>query len=149
MMQSSQLTEALTKNLITAPVFAGVVPSDHIPTAFPAPHEQERLYIVNTHPSHKPGEHWVALFFSPGGVLYYFDSYGSQSTRRLDLQRFKRVSPWKRRLQGLEQTCGLYCLCFALSVVGALDLNVFGDDLFFNDRLVRKLARERFRWNSV
>ncbi|MEQ2301665.1 hypothetical protein AMECASPLE_038394 [Ameca splendens] len=34
-------------------------------------------FIVNTHPSHMPGEHWLALTLDENGEASFFDSYGS------------------------------------------------------------------------
>ena len=34
------------------------------------------LFIVNTDPSTKPGEHWVAISKNSDGTGEYFDSYG-------------------------------------------------------------------------
>ena len=32
--------------------------------------------VVNTHPSDKPGEHWVAIYLKTNDKGEYFDSYG-------------------------------------------------------------------------
>ena len=150
MMYTSQLVEALEKNPLTAPVFAGVLSADETPTKPPPPHESKRVYIINTQPSTKPGQHWVGLYFAPTGVVYYFDSYGLRpfSNIKKKLAAFKRIQPWNRRVQGWGTTCGMYCLCFVLSIVGAFDFNIFGDDLSFNDRVVRNVVLNRFRWSE-
>ena len=31
---------------------------------------------MNTHPSHMPGEHWLALTLEENGQATFFDSYG-------------------------------------------------------------------------
>ena len=32
-------------------------------------------YIINSHPSSKPGEHWITAYFDRHGKGEYFDSY--------------------------------------------------------------------------
>ena len=70
-------------------------------------------YIINTDPSYLPGQHWIALFVSSGGVVNYFDSYGRPPP--VDL---RHILPshytWNtRKLQGIfDSDCGLYCLFF-------------------------------------
>ena len=139
-MYTSQLTEALLKNPLTAPIFAGVRGSDRTPTVAPSKGDRKRVYIVNTQPSTQEGEHWVGLYFSPDGYVYYFDSYGLPPPLNIyrKLRHFKHIRLWHRRLQGPGNTCGWYCMCFALAVVNQFDLNRFGDDLRANDRLVKK-----------
>lgn len=145
-MFTSQLEEALRKNYLTAPVFARVCGANEVPKQHPPPDDMKRVYIINTQPTTHPGEHWIAVYLAPDKTVYYFDPYGIKPHPNIKLNTFKKIIVWPRRLQGFEQTCGLYCMFFVLHVAGHFDFDIFGDDLWFNDRLVRKLASQHFRW---
>ena len=76
-----------------------------------------QAYIVNTHKSNQPGEHWVAIFFK-GNWAYYFDSYGRPPPEENILPFIKQNARChtynKHRLQeGSTPVCGMYCI-FAL-----------------------------------
>ena len=150
MMYTSQLAEALQRNPITAPLFAGVYPSNYTPERHLSHKERKRLYVINTQPNHRPGEHWVAIYYGFDGSVYYFDSYGLKPHINIyrKLRKFKKIRLWPRRIQGFQNTCGLYCLCFGLAVAGGFDLNVFGDNWMANDRIVRRETSKRFKWRT-
>ncbi len=65
--------ETLLSHLLDA-LFCGVWASDELQTL------QITLllafYIVNTHPQHLPGEHWLAITVEEGGKATFFDSCG-------------------------------------------------------------------------
>ena len=149
-MYTSQLSEALQRNPITEGMFAGVYPSNYTPDRALPHAERKRLYIIYTQPNHLGGEHWVALYYGIDDCVYYFDSYGLKPHRNIyrKLRHFKKIRLWPRRLQGFQDTCGLYCLCFALSVAGGFNLNIFGDNWRANDRIVRRETLKRFRWRT-
>ena len=71
-----------------------------------------QAYIVNTHRSDQPGEHWVAIFFRENWA-YYFDSYG-QPPPDADILQFieqntRSYTYNKRCLQSVEMpVCGMY-----------------------------------------
>jgi hypothetical protein len=52
--------------------FLGVFPAD----AEPPRTGTRSFYIQNTHPSSKPGEHWIAVGREPGRADLVFDSFG-------------------------------------------------------------------------
>ena len=72
MLNTIQLYEALQQNL-PKNHFIGVYAADQLPHfihTFPA------AIIINTDPSHKSGEHWVAIYIANTGHGEYMDSYG-------------------------------------------------------------------------
>lgn len=73
MMNSKQLTFALEHHLCTSTYFKAVLPCDLLPTCLPSC--LPALYIVNTDPSTKQGQHWVLVFISKQQTGYFFDSY--------------------------------------------------------------------------
>ena len=65
-------TLIIRKLLSIFPCFKGVYPLDLIPSVKKMP----SAIIINTHPSHKPGEHWVCVLIDKYGFGEYFDSFG-------------------------------------------------------------------------
>lgn len=99
-------------NLLKKQIFLGVYPKDKLPTINNYP----SCFILNTDPSNKPGEHWLAAFIDKN-KNYFFDSYGnSPSYFGLGsyFSQFKNLNWNKLKLQGDSKNCGLYCILFLL-----------------------------------
>ena len=145
-MRTQQLERALRGHRDVRPYFMGVYASDLLPRTIPK--GKPRLLVANTDPSQRPGKHWVAYYFTAGDTVYYFDSTGqppyTPTLQRL-LRNRRRHRVFGRRIQGMDRTCGYYCLYFILAMVRGYSFECFGDDLNANDRLVRRLVREHFR----
>ena len=69
-------TEQITKALKDVPGFKGVFALNKLPKVNK---ERPALYIANTHPSCKEGEHWVAMYFPPAGTPEIFDSFARKA----------------------------------------------------------------------
>jgi hypothetical protein len=109
-------TFTIKRLLKTYKCFKGVYPSDKLPynKKFPL------NIIVNTDPSDRPGQHWVAISITRSGCGYYFDSFGRQPTvpsiiaflRRKCKTRFSYNT---QQLQNVtSSTCGNYCVLFTI-----------------------------------
>ena len=72
-MYTEELIKLLRKNRLTRTVFCGVIPIDMLPMK---KINKTCTFIVNTHESNLPGEHWFAIFLPKRGPIEYFDSYG-------------------------------------------------------------------------
>ena len=74
-MNTLQIERLLKKDLRTKNIFKKVCALDQLekPT-FPS------AYAINSEPSSKPGEHWVAVYFDKRGRGDYFDNYGLSPT---------------------------------------------------------------------
>ena len=72
-MKSSQILKALHKQNLPLVEFLRGTKSQQFPRG------NVFFFFVNTNPSYKPGEHWVAFFITPSKV-YYFDPYGIPPT---------------------------------------------------------------------
>lgn len=88
--------------------FVGVFPLDRLPSILPA----NAKFIVNTHSSNLPGEHWIAVditkraAFDPLGIHYPHLLYTYLVKRGiLYFNRFALQSP-------LSQACGAFCIYF-------------------------------------
>lgn len=143
-MRSSQIQSILKRHRDIQPIFKGVFASNRLPRRIPK--NVTLAYIANTDPAHKPGQHWVAIFYTKTCV-YYFDSYGRGPTtpnfkRMMYFRKYRKV--FGRRIQGDGKECGYYCLYFILAMVYNKDFSCFGDDFNANDRLVRKLVKKYF-----
>ena len=93
-------------------IFCGVYPSDMLPKKIHRP----CAFIANTHPSTKPGGHWVGIYVSPKGEGEYFDSYGLPPLQK-DIKNYMEEqcpSGWKYNPFALQDaksfTCGYYCV---------------------------------------
>jgi len=143
-MRTRQLQRALRFHRDTKPFFRGVFACDRLPRDIPK--GKAIALIANTDPSHKPGQHWVAYFYTRTHV-YFFDSYG-MTPSKAPFHRLMKYRKYKKyfckRIQGEGQVCGHYCMYFILAMIYNYDFACFGDDLNANDRYVRNFVRENF-----
>ena len=110
-MNTGQIQEILSKTLPSDKVnFLGVFAQDKIPlidSSFSFP----LCFVSNTHPSTKPGEHWVAFFYDSPSSLEFFDSYGLNPSV-YDFQ----INPTRMNqmvLQSLDSdVCAHYCIFY-------------------------------------
>ena len=150
-MDEHQLRTALATHPLTRHIFRDVVAANHLPS----PAHQRGVYVVNTHPHDLPGEHWVALHYTPRS-LTYFDSYGLPTHPRIlrhlrhtDALRGRKLFYHGTRLQGVRQTCGLYCIYYVLTLcIDNHTMDMFNTDLDANDRIVHTLVRRMFLLNK-
>jgi len=100
------------------PHFVGVFPLNKLPQVMCAPSN----FIVNTDTHNLPGEHWLAVSYQKGGIVYVFDPFGFYypPILKIYVNKLKRAEPviYNRiRYQGLlEQTCGLYCIAWLIAI---------------------------------
>src|SRR5882757_8853239 len=112
-MYSSQIANTLLSDPYMAPYFSGVFPSDKLPSKVSYP----SMFVANTDPAHKKGQHWVACVFDRQGNAEYFDSYG-KAPWNVDLFKFvvgngSSYTLNETELQGvLSDVCGQYCIAF-------------------------------------
>lgn len=100
------------------PNFVGVFPLDKLPSKLVAPAN----FILNTHTHNLPGEHWLAVSYMKGGIVFAFDPFGIYYPRLLQiylnkLKRSRQVHYNNEPLQEIyEKTCGLYCLAWLIAI---------------------------------
>lgn len=110
-----QLERILKKDKYTKNIFLGVFSRDYIPKNVKYP----CCFIINTDPSTKPGEHWLAFYYDKKGFCYFFDSYGLHPKfYNLHTYLTKTSRGWTyntKRLQSLNsKACGFYCFIYLL-----------------------------------
>ena len=107
-MHTLELIKLGTKHV---PRFIGVFPLDKIPSVLP---KKGANFIVNTHTHNLPGEHWLAVSYKNGGIVYAFDPFGFFYPKlfKQSLHRYgKKISYNNIQFQEVnEKTCGDYCL---------------------------------------
>jgi hypothetical protein len=114
----------LKKDAYSKKVFKYVVARDRLPKHIIYP----SAYVINTHKSDQPGEHWLALYYDSNGFCTFFDSF-ARSPQEFGLENFidRTSSGWtysQTRVQDfLTSTCGHYCVYFILLMSRGLKLN--------------------------
>ena len=113
-MDENVIEIVLKKDKKTRPIFLGAFARDELPKSPRYP----SCFILNTDPRSKPGEHWLAFYYSSNGFCEFFDSYGNPpSYYRLEEYITKTSKGWdynRRRLQGMSDFCGFYAILFLL-----------------------------------
>ena len=91
----------------------GVYPRDQLPHRVDR-QKARQCFIINTHPAHKSGEHWVVVCFQHSKA-FYFDSFGFPPMHG-DIQSFIRRNSSHfvynaKPVQAVSNfTCGLYAI---------------------------------------
>lgn len=137
MLSTLQIKTALSNHPLTQPVFQDVCSADTLPRTL----TRGKAYVINTHPSHLPGEHWVALYRETSGTVRYFDPLGLRPLVNL---RGYTVVCWDKRIQGLLPFCGHYVIAFILSLSDPRVLKQFDGHFHSNDLRVKLLVRKEF-----
>lgn len=107
-------------DLFPLPTFTASIISDSLlSSASPIVHSLNAIScIVNTDPSSRPGQHWVAFFLAPHGKLEFFDSYGRPPTHFGFPLNSQMLEPacFEYNTLSLQadstSVCGQYCLVF-------------------------------------
>ena len=95
--------------------FRGVFASDELPICAPT----SSLYVCNTDPSTKGGEHWIVIYFDGKRRAEYFDSFGMHPTVA-EVEEFmtKNSVVWTCNnvtvQDVLSDACGHHCVFFAI-----------------------------------
>jgi hypothetical protein len=144
-MYEDQLETILNHDSVSRKYFKGAFARDELPLK----PEYPSCMIINNEPRSSPGGHWMALWYSPRGEAYFFDSYGHPpSYYRMQAYLHKSSTSWiynKRRLQGSSEYCGLYCILFLLFKVRNKENEFFGQfkqNFDFNDNLLTELIKD-------
>ena len=73
-MDGQEIADILIRDPFVQPTFHGVFSSDRLPE-LPVKQRPATL-VVNTDPSCRPGEHWIAIYLLKRGHVKYLESYG-------------------------------------------------------------------------
>ena len=72
-MNAGEIMDALGSHKVTSAIFEGVYPADRIPTNFDC---LPSACVINTDPSHLPGQHWIGIYQDESNKIEFFDSFG-------------------------------------------------------------------------
>ena len=141
-MNGLEMTIVLQRDVVARRFFQNVFTSDLLPKKFEA-----GIYVVNTHPITKPGEHWV-IYYKSKEHLEFFDSLGHQPSYYHSHWPHAAVYN-HQEIQGNSPTCGLYCLYFAIKRCRGKCMSeivsVFNKDKQHNDEFIKEYMRRYFR----
>lgn len=150
-MDTIELSNILALDRVTARVFRGVYPLDYInKTSF-----RSGVYICNTQPSTKKGEHWVAVWISRNRRGYYFDSFGLPPVLPELITFLGKCTSWSYNKRPLQHpgtsVCGQYCVLFArFCALGKIKgmFMIFSGNTLDNDRTALEYINEHFDTNK-
>ena len=133
--------------------FLGVFPCDKLPEIknFPS------ALVANTHPSTKPGQHWVGIYFADPYHVEYFCSYGFPPKVPAFKRLLKQFDDWSinsKKLQGdFSSVCGQYCIYFLIKRNQGLRtpeiVQQFGQNYQENDELIKCYVNDSFDLETV
>ena len=129
----------LNEKLCFLSEYLGAFPRDRLPKVRKYP----SALIMNTHPSHKEGEHWVAVYIDKNKKGIYFDPFGLYPLE----EEFKKFlndnceNGWtysSKIIQSIKSVnCGGYCYTFIILRSMGYPLNhiwgLFDDNTDIND----------------
>lgn len=141
-MNTKEIEQFVRSDKICRDIFQGVFSIDTLP-------DKPRLLVCNTDPSHKPGEHWIAIFVDSRRHGEYFDSFGRKPSGVLENYMNVNCIDWiynARQLQSIVSSrCGQYCIFYCMFRCRGFDLtsivSLFTRDTGFNDSIVRGFVR--------
>lgn len=146
-MNTFQLTNILNTDSFTKRLFLGVYARDEVPIKVKYP----SCFIINTHNSNQPGEHWLAFFLNQDGSVEFFDPIGL-SPQFYNLDKYlqiiskNKVFYTNQRLQGFGSNyCGVYCVYFLYQRSRGITFNNFYKDFencFENDKFIKKYFKK-------
>lgn len=147
-MDTNKLNEYLHRIIQPHQCFViGVLPHDLLSSQIV--HSYPACAIVNTDASDKPGQHWVAFYFSSPVNYEFFDSYGYGPMFYGFEKLWQTPSRWSEAVlqPNLATSCAQFCLYYlhkkSLGFCLADILCSFSlIDLNWNDKLVRKFVHK-------
>ncbi len=152
-MDTRQIASILYSRSATQSIFRGVYPLDRINQC-----QGQGVYVCNTDPSDKPGQHWVTIAISEDGSGEYFDSFGLPPQQE-EFSQFlnKNTSTWTYNSGCLQHplstVCGHYCVLYVLNYAKGRSLDhllaKFDKNLLENDYVVHEYVNSAFGVNVL
>lgn len=146
-MDTVDIRELLERNKHTRTSFRGVFASDELPRHAPT----SSLFICNTDPSSRPGEHWVVIYIDRLRHGEYFDSFGMHpSVRNFDTFMKHNCTSWifnSRPIQDIfSHACGYHCVLYAVHRCIGYNMddivNLYSTDTLYNDAIAKTFVRD-------
>lgn len=149
-MNSMEINQLMNSNNLTKNMFKGVFASDQLPKKNVS---KPSFYIVNTDPSYKSGQHWIAIYFPRNKPAEFFCPAGQPPIKPFITFLNRNSKSYicnKKRIQSEFSTfCGYFCCIFIYirckNILFKNFLNFFDySNLFLNDLLVLSMFKNIF-----
>lgn len=151
-MTTLDIQKALKSHKFTKKYFQGVFAINTTPKKVKS---KPALYVINSDNSDKPGQHWLAVYFTSNGCGEFFDSYGRSPAKYPEIKRFlkynsKCITHNNKQLQSLfTGVCGQYCCMFLLHRCKGKSMKNFIKlfnikKQFENDAKIKKYFKKEF-----
>ena len=146
-MNELQIKRVLETDARTRDTFRGLYARNELPIRAPT----TSLYVCNTDPNHKPGEHWVTIYIDNDRRGEYFDSFGmpplyEEFVAFLD-NNTKFWTHDKRVVQDIySSVCRLHCIFYAVHRCVGFDVgsiaSTYTNDAVLTDAIVEEFVRK-------
>ena len=146
-MNELQIKHILESDGRARDAFRGVYARNKLPIRAPT----TSLYVCNTDPNHKPGEHWVTIYINNDRRGEHFDSFGMPPL----FDKFvtflnNNTKSWthnKRVVQDVySSACGLHYIFYAVHRCVGFDVgsiaNMYTNDAVFNNAIAEEFVRK-------
>ncbi len=148
MLYTDDIRRILSADKRTRKSFRGVFASDQLPTST----STSSLYVLNTDPSTRSGEHWTVVYVDGKGQGEYFDSFGLPPAKEefimfLDNSSIRWTFNTKTVQYMLSDACGYHCIFFAIHRCVGFNMNtvvnMYTNNLLYNDSIVKQFVCEK------
>ena len=146
-MNELQIKHILESDARARDTFRGVYARNKLPIRAPT----TSLYVCNTDPNHKPGEHWVTIYIDSDRRREYFDSFGMPPlfSEFLTFLNYNTKS-WTHNNRVVQDAyssaCGFHCIFYAVHRCVGFDVgsiaNMYMNDVVFNNAIVEEFVRK-------
>ena len=146
MLYTDDISDILKRDKRTRQTFRGVFASDELPQHSPT----SSLYVCNTDPSTKGGEHWIVIYIDVKRRGELFDSAGCMRSIEIPFKHFMTSNcvSWTRNAKTvqnpLSDACGYHCIfysvyrCLGYNMTSIL--NMYTAKLTYNDEIVKEFV---------
>jgi hypothetical protein len=147
-MNTDEIVQILERDNRTKRSFRGVYACDELPRMATT----TSLYVCNTDPSTKPGEHWVVIYFDGKRRAEFFDSFGMHpSVRTFETFLNNNSTMWIHNEKAVQypfsHACGYHCIFYSVHRCIGYDMNaivnMYTNNMMYNDFIVKEFVYEK------
>lgn len=137
-MDENEIRKIMSSNPLLKSSFEDVLSIDEVRL----PVKRPASFIFNLDPSHKPGSHWVAVYYTRRGQYWYFDSYANSPPYEL-MRTYDYLREWTLPVQSIfSNVCGQYCIFFIYLCSKGLSWHHVSNEMkYMNDIQVRNFVK--------
>ena len=149
MLYTDDIKRILACDRRTQTSFRGVYARDELPSQTPT----SSLYVCNTDPSTRSGQHWVVIYIDGKRRGEFFDSTGLFRPIELEFEKFlnDNTNCWTRNTKAVQHmmsdACGYHCVFYSVYRCLGFDLNaiinMYSANTMYNDSIVKEFVRDK------